>query len=100
MAAIISILNVLRIRATRDSMFKSRFVADMSHEIRTPMNGVLGMTELLLEQSLDIASRYYATAIYSCGSTLMGIINDILDMSKIEAGLIEIKEREINVVSI
>lgn len=100
MAAIISMLNVLRIRATRDSMFKSRFVADMSHEIRTPMNGVLGMTELLLEQSLDIASRYYATAIYSCGSTLMGIINDILDMSKIEAGLIEIKEREINVVSI
>lgn len=100
MAVIISILNLLRIRAQRDSEFKSRFIADMSHEIRTPMNGILGMTELLLEQSLDSASSYYAQTIYSCGSTLMGIISDILDMSKIEAGLIEINEREVDVASI
>ncbi len=99
-AVIISILNLLRMRAQRDSRFKSRFIADMSHEIRTPMNGILGMTELLLEQSLDSASTYYAKTIFSCGSTLMGIISDILDMSKIEAGLVEIKEREINITSI
>lgn len=97
---IISFLNVMRVRAKRESEFKSRFIADMSHEIRTPMNGVLGMTELLLDQPLDSASTYYARTIYSCGTTLMGIINDILDMSKIEAGLIEIKERDIDVVSL
>lgn len=99
-AIIISILNLLRMRAQRDSKFKSRFIADMSHEIRTPMNGILGMTELLLEQSLESSSRYYAKTIQSCGVILMGIISDILDMSKIEAGLVEIKHREINITSI
>ena len=99
-AIVISIINLMRIRAQRNSRFKSRFIADMSHEIRTPMNGILGMTELLLEQSLDSASTYYAKTILSCGSTLMGIISDILDMSKIEAGLVEIEEREVSVSSI
>lgn len=93
---VVFLLNRGRVRAIRDSSFKSRFIADMSHEIRTPMNGILGMAELLSEQSLDSASRYYVETIKSCGTTLMAIISDILDMSKIEAGVLEINDHVIN----
>lgn len=98
--SILILLNMGRIRAIRNSNFKSRFIADMSHEIRTPMNGILGMTELLKEQSLSSLSKSYVRTIYSCGTNLMGIINDILDMSKIEAGLIEINTCEMNIFNI
>lgn len=91
-SCIICMLNFYRIRSDRDSKFKSRFIADMSHEIRTPMNGILGMSELLQDQKLDETSKYYVKTIRSCGDTLMGVINDILDMSKIEAGGMEIIE--------
>lgn len=91
------LLNRDRTRAIRDSKFKSRFIADISHEIRTPMNGILGMTELLSEQPLGSASRYYVKTIQSCGTTLMRIISNILDMSKIEAGVIEINEVVVNI---
>ena len=86
-----------RKRAIRHSRFKSRFIADMSHEIRTPMNGILGMAELLYEQPIGETPMYYVRTIASCGTTLMGIISDILDMSKIEAGVIDIKEETIDV---
>ena len=91
------ILNNGRTRAIQDSNFKSRFIADMSHEIRTPMNGILGMAELLSEQDLNSAASYYVKTIRSCGTTLMGIISDILDMSKIEAGVLEISEDVVNI---
>jgi len=69
---------------------KSMFVANMSHEIRTPLNGILGFTELLLKQPLDQTARRYLSIIHQSGETLLGIVNDILDLSKIESGKMEL----------
>lgn len=92
LVVVLILLNRSRVRAERHSSLKSRFIADISHEIRTPMNGILGMSELLAEMNLDPTSRYYVKTISSCGATLMMLVNDILDMSKIEAGLLDIRE--------
>ncbi|CAN0328895.1 unnamed protein product [Ectocarpus sp. 6 AP-2014] len=97
LAVTLLLMNGSRVRAERYSSLKSRFIADISHEIRTPMNGILGMSELLAEKNLDSTSKYYVKTISSCGATLMALINDILDMSKIEAGLLDIREDTIRV---
>ena len=71
---------------------KSRFLATMSHEIRTPMNGILGMAQLLLSDQVNEADRQsYTRTILSSGQTLMSLLNDILDLSKIEAGRVTLE---------
>jgi signal transduction histidine kinase len=84
-------LGVALAAAKEATELKSRFLANMSHEIRTPMNGVGGMAELLLGTALDSEQQEYAEAIKGSAETLLTVINDILDISKIEAGKLHIE---------
>src|SRR4029077_592311 len=70
---------------------KEKFLANMSHEIRTPMNAILGFTNLLQRKKLDEEAKEFVQAIHNSGETLLAIINDILDLSKIEAGMMRIE---------
>ncbi len=83
-------LETARDEALSMSDAKSEFLARMSHEIRTPMNGVLGMTELLRNTKLNDKQERFAKTIYESAESLLHIINDILDISKIEAGKVEL----------
>lgn len=82
------------------SKAKSEFVANISHEIRTPMNGVLGMLEMLEEESLSTQQMQYLHYANTSANSLMTLINDILDFSKIEAGKLDLDSHEFDVVSV
>jgi signal transduction histidine kinase/ActR/RegA family two-component response regulator len=81
------------VRAQAESAAKGEFLARMSHEIRTPMNAVLALTELLADSRLDERQRNYVNTINSAGESLLGVLNDVLDYSKIAAGKLQLEQR-------
>ncbi|MCP4152618.1 MAG: response regulator [bacterium] len=87
-------------RAERADMVKTRFLTNISHEIRTPMNAIMGFSELLESEIEDKRQNDYLKAIKAGGQTLLSLINDILDLSKIEAGKIQLCYEPVNPVTI
>ena len=88
---------VQRHEAESANKLKSEFLANMSHEIRTPMNAILGFSELLTKEVEGSKAMNYVNSINSSGRTLLNLINDILDLSKVEAGKIELEMSSVNI---
>ena len=86
-------------KANEASRAKSDFLANMSHEIRTPVNAIIGMNEMILRETTDTTLTEYASVVENSANTLLSIINDILDISGIESGKIELREEDYETIS-
>ncbi|MDH5710304.1 MAG: ATP-binding protein [Gammaproteobacteria bacterium] len=93
-------LSIARSNAIQASNAKSEFLANMSHELRTPLGGILGFSDLLENSNLEPQQRDYAEIIKKSANNLLNIIDDILDLSKIESGKLEIRHHEFNLVEV
>ena len=96
----ISSLNESERKIKEASSLKEQFLANMSHEIRTPMNAIIGFTNILKRTNLEAEQRSYVQNIHSAGENLLALINDILDLSKIEAGMIQLEETNFSLRSL
>ena len=94
MQNLLSELTSLNKELTQVDQLKNEFVANMSHEIRTPMNGILGFAELLSQEKLTTAQSEYVDTILKCGTNLLTLINDVLDLARIEAGHLQIRPQQ------
>lgn len=95
--AMISMLNESEKKVREAALIKEHFIANMSHEIRTPLNAIIGFTRLLQKQPLEKNAAEYVNAISGSGENLLSIVNDVLDLSKIESGMMRIERSEIDI---
>jgi signal transduction histidine kinase/CheY-like chemotaxis protein len=96
----IASLNESKQQIKEASSIKEQFMANMSHEIRTPMNAIIGFTNILKRTDLDPQQRQYVQNIHTAGENLLALVNDILDLSKIEAGMMLLEEKNFSLRSL